>query len=153
MSKKPFQDYWKHNKCFGCGHNEHGLQIKSHWVGDKSICIWKPEYYHAAGPEGVLYGGLISSVIDCHTVGSAIANEYKLEGRDYDSLPLIWCVTASLKVDYLKPTPINIPIRLEASITKREGKKTWISCDVFSDELKTATGEVLAIRVNADDWY
>ncbi|NIP37862.1 MAG: hypothetical protein GWO07_02280 [Candidatus Dadabacteria bacterium] len=89
MSEKPFQDYWKHNKCFGCGHNEYGLQIKSHRVGDKSICIWKPEHYHAAGPECILYGGLISSVIDCHTVGSAIANEYKLEGRKYDSKPLI----------------------------------------------------------------
>jgi len=153
MSEKPFQDYWKHNKCWGCGHNEHGLQIKSNWVGDKSVCIWKSENYHAAGPEGFLNGGIISSVIDCHTVGSAIANEYKLEGREPDSKPIIWCVTASLKVDYLKPTPIDIPIRLEAYITKREGRKIWICCDVYSDNLKTAMGEVLAIRVNADDWY
>ncbi|NIP37863.1 MAG: hypothetical protein GWO07_02285 [Candidatus Dadabacteria bacterium] len=62
-------------------------------------------------------------------------------------------MTASLKVDYLKPTPINKPIRLEASITKKEGKKIWLNCDVFTDELKTATGEALAIRFNADDWY
>ncbi len=153
MAEKPFQDYWKHNKCFGCGHNEYGLQIKSRWEGDKSICVWEPEDYHAAGPEGVLYGGIISSLIDCHTVGSAIAREYESEGRELDSLPLIWCVTASLRVDYLKPTPIDKPIRLEASILKKEGKKIWLNCDVFSGQLKTATGEVLAVRVNPDDWF
>lgn len=153
MSDKPFQDYWKHNKCFGCGHNEYGLQIKSRWEGDKSICIWQPEKYHAAGPEEVLYGGIISAVIDCHTVCSAIAKEYEAEGRPLDSHPLIWCVTASLKVDYLKPTPIDKPIRLEAAIVNKEGSKIWLTCDVFSDDLKTAKGEVLAIRVKADDWY
>lgn len=153
MSDKPFQDYWKHNKCYGCGHNEHGHKIKSHWDGDKSVCIWKPEEYHAAGPPGFLYGGIISSIIDCHTVCSAIAYEYNIEEREYDSKPLIWCVTASLKVDYLKPTPIDKPVKLEAYIEKREGRKIWLSCDMFSDDLKTATGEVLAIRVNADDWY
>ncbi len=100
-----------------------------------------------------MYGGIISSVIDCHTVCLAIAKEYEAEGRGLDSLPIIWCVTASLKVDYLKPTPIHKPIRLEASIVKKEGRKIWIDCDVFSDDIKTATGEVLALRVNAGDWY
>ena len=93
MSEKPFQDYWKHNKCWGCGNNEHGLQIKSYWEGDVSICVWEPHKHHMAGPVDVLNGGIISSVIDCHAVGSAIANEYKIDGRELDSLPLIWCVT------------------------------------------------------------
>ena len=106
-----------------------------------------------AGPVDVLNGGIISSIIDCHAVGSAIANEYKIEGRELDSLPLIWCVTASLKVDYLHPTPIDTDIRLEASIIKREGRKVWLSCDVFSNKLKTVTAEVLAVRVNPDDWF
>ena len=153
MQKKPFQDYWKHNKCWGCGNNEHGLQIKSYWESDVSICVWKPHKHHMAGPVDVLNGGVISSVIDCHAVDSAIANEYKIEGRELDSLPLIWCVTASLKIDYLKPTPIDTAIKLEASIIKREGRKIWLSCDAFSDKLKTVTAQVLAIRVNPDDWF
>lgn len=153
MSEKPFQDYWKHNKCWGCGYNKHGLQIKSYWKGDVSICVWEPHKHHMAGPVDVLNGGVISSVIDSHAVGSAIANEYKIEGRELDSLPLIWCVTASLKIDYLKPTPIGTAIRLEASILQKEGRKVWLSCDVFSNKLKTVTAEVLAIRVNPDDWF
>jgi acyl-coenzyme A thioesterase PaaI-like protein len=153
MQEKPFQDYWMHNKCWGCGHNEHGLQIKSYWEGDKSVCIWKPGEYHMSGPTDSLNGGIISSVIDCHAVGSAMANEYKIEGRELDSLPLIWCVTASLKVNYIKPTPIDTAIKLEASILKKEGRKIWISCDMFSNKLKTAKAEVLAIRVNPDDWF
>ena len=70
-----------------------------------------------------------------------------------DSLPLLWCVTASLKIDYLTPTPIGTAIRLEASILQKEGRKVWLACDVFSNKLKTVTAEVLAIRVNPDDWF
>ncbi len=106
-----------------------------------------------AGPVGVLNGGVIATLIDCHSVCTAIANEYKGEKRDLDSQPAIWCVTASLKVDYLKPTPIDTALKLRASILKKEGRKIWLCCDVFSNKLKTVKAEVLAVRVNPDDWF
>jgi len=153
MSEKPFQDHWKQNQCWGCGNNEHGLQIKSYWEGDESVCVWKPHKHHMAGPVGVLNGGVIATLIDCHSVCTAIANEYKGEKRDLDSQPAIWCVTVSLKVDYLKPTPIDTALKLRASILKKEGRKIWLCCDVFSNKLKTVKAEVLAVRVNPDDWF
>ena len=100
MDKQPFQDYWDKNQCWGCGKNEHGLQIKSYWDENESVCIWKPHKHHKAGPSHILNGGIIGTLIDCHSICTAIANEYKLEERELDSKPLIWCVTASLKVDY-----------------------------------------------------
>ena len=80
MSEKAFQDYWEHNECWGCGcNNEHGLQIKSYWSDDKSICVWTPSESHKAGSAGYLNGGVIAAIIDCHSICTAIADGYKQE--------------------------------------------------------------------------
>jgi len=153
MDKQPFQDYWDKNQCWGCGKNEHGLQIKSYWDENESVCIWKPHKHHKAGPAHILNGGIIGTLIDCHSICTAIANEYKLEERELDSKPLIWCVTASLKVDYYLPTPIDEILTIKAKIKEKIGRKTIIECSVFSKGKNTAEGEVLAIRVNPYDWF
>lgn len=153
MNEKAFQDNWHHNKCWGCGNNEHGLQIKSYWDGNESICIWQPNMYHMAGPAGVLNGGIIATIIDCHSVCTAIANEYRIEGRNLNSEPLIWCVTASLKLDYLLPTLIEKPITLKAQVKEKKGKKTVINCSLISNKLETVKAEVIAVRVNPDKWH
>jgi hypothetical protein len=75
MSHKPIQDYYPDNvaQCYGCGRlNEHGLQIKSYWDGDETVCHFRPRPYHTAIP-GYVYGGLIASLIDCHATGTAAA--------------------------------------------------------------------------------
>ena len=114
MSEKAFQDNWDHNECWGCGcSNEHGLNIKSHWADDKSICVWMPNQNHKAGPTGYLNGGVIATIIDCHSISTAIADGYKQEDRELDSQPIIWYVTASIKIDYHKPTPIDKDVSLK----------------------------------------
>ena len=63
---KAFQDYYPDQlaHCYGCGRlNEHGLQIKSYWEGDDSVCHFQPHPHHTAIP-GYVYGGLIASLID-----------------------------------------------------------------------------------------
>ena len=75
MEEKAFQDYYPDNwnLCYGCGAlNEHGLQIKSYWDGDETICHFEPQPYHTAYP-GYVYGGLLASLIDCHGTGTASA--------------------------------------------------------------------------------
>ena len=75
MPNKAIQDsYADHDShCYGCGRlNEHGMQIKSHWNGTESICIYTPEAYRSSLP-GYAYGGLIASLIDCHGIGTAMA--------------------------------------------------------------------------------
>ncbi|MEM7008211.1 MAG: PaaI family thioesterase [Thermodesulfobacteriota bacterium] len=154
MSTKAFQDYWQHNECWGCGcSNEHGLNIKSYWDDDKSVCVWTPNQNHKAGPSGFLNGGIIASIMDCHSVSTAIADAYKLEERELNSEPIIWYVTASLKIDYHKPTPIDKDVSLKAKVTMREGRKLLVVCKLFSGEEKCASAEVLAVKVPPENWF
>ena len=107
MTEAAFQDFYPDffAHCYGCGRlNEHGLQIKSYWEGAESVCIFTPRPYHTAVP-GYVYGGLIASLIDCHSTGTAAAAAYRAESRTMDTDPPLRFLTASLHVDYLKPTP------------------------------------------------
>lgn len=148
MSSDYFQDHIPHNNCYGCGPaNAQGLKLKSRWEGEASVAEFTPRAWHAAGPEQFLNGGIIATIIDCHCVCTAIADCYRREGRSIGSEPDIWCVTASLKVDYLKPVPIDRPVILRATIVEVSGKKTKLVCGLFSGERECAKGEVLAVRV------
>jgi acyl-coenzyme A thioesterase PaaI-like protein len=154
MDQRAFQDYMERNKCWGCGSgNEHGLHIKSYWSGDEAICIWKPHEYHMAGPKNILNGGIIATLIDCHSICTAIAAAYRREGRGLDTEPFIWYVTASLKVDYLRPTPISEPVTLKAHPKEVKERKTIIGCSLFSEGIECARAEVIAVRVLVDKWY
>ncbi len=148
-----FQDGLHGNHCFGCGAwNDRGLRIKSFWDGDESVCVFEPQSHHAAMPPDVMNGGIIASVIDCHSVCTAIADAYRLEGREVGEGPKIWYATGSLRVNYRLPTPIAGPITVRSKITESSRKKTVLSVQLFSfeDEM-TCDGEVLAIRV-PDEW-
>ena len=70
---KAFQDYYPESlsNCYGCGRlNEHGLQIKSYWDGEESVCFFQPKSHHTGGIPGYVYGGLIAALIDCHAITS-----------------------------------------------------------------------------------
>ena len=152
MNSKSFQDYYPDHfsHCYGCGKlNEHGLQIKSYWDGDQTVCHFKPKDYHIAVP-GYVYGGLIASIIDCHAIGSAAAAIYKAEGRSPDTLPRIRCLTGSLKVDYLKPTPIDIILELRGTIQEVKGRKVIVSVELTANSELCVRGEVIAIQIPDD---
>jgi acyl-coenzyme A thioesterase PaaI-like protein len=103
MEKKAFQDYYPDDlsHCYGCGRlNEYGLQIKSYWDEEESVCIHQPAPRYMAIP-GMAYGGLIASLIDCHSTGTAAAAKYRAENREMDTLPPIRFLTASLHVNFL----------------------------------------------------
>ncbi|MEL6821030.1 MAG: PaaI family thioesterase [Calditrichota bacterium] len=153
LEKQFFQDQMSGNHCFGCGtDNENGLQIKSYWSSEKeSTCIFHPKPHHAAGPQQYMNGGISATVIDCHTVCTATARHYRDEGREIGSGDLIWCVTASLELQYKKPVLIDKPVKLIARLEKEEGKKTYLSCELYSDDTLCITATVLAIRVS-DKW-
>lgn len=146
------QDQLADNYCYGCGaDNEKGLQVKSHWNGEECVCHYTPRPEQCAGPLQYVYGGTIASLIDCHSVGTALSNYYKREGRDVGELPEIWCVTGRLTVSYLAPTPIDKDIEIRATIADCGERKTLVKSRVYSDGVQTAEGEVVAIRV-PDSW-
>lgn len=142
------QDRIADNHCYGCGtENPDGMQIKSHWQGDESVCVYTPRPNQCAGPVDYLYGGTIASLIDCHCVGTAMGNYYRREGREVGEGEQIWCVTGSLSVNYLAPTPIDRDVTLRATIEEADDKKTRLRCRFYSGDLQTAEGEVIAVRV------
>ena len=148
MNTLSIQEQIPDNYCWGCGSlNEHGLGIKSYWSGDESVCTWQPVGHFMAGPQHILNGGIIASLIDCHCICMAMAAAYKEEGRAIGTPPLIWYATASIQVTYRRPTPINEPVTLRARITDITERKTVLTCSVSTKGEDCATGELVAVRV------
>jgi acyl-coenzyme A thioesterase PaaI-like protein len=144
-----FQDYYPDDVsyCYGCGRlNEHGYQIKTYWDGDESVTQFQPRPYHTAIP-GYVYGGLIASLIDCHSTGTAAAALYKAENREPDTMPAIRCLTASLHVDYLKPTPLGPELEIRGTVKEVNGRRVTVSCKLLADGVECARGEVVAVQV------
>ena len=149
MTQKAFQDYYTDDfsHCYGCGRlNEHGLQIKSYWEGEESVAKILPSEHHIATP-GFVYGGLIASLVDCHSTGTAAAAAYQGEGRDMDSLPPLRFVTASLKVDFLAPTPLGVELEIRGKVVELKGKKVVVEAKVLANDKICATGKVVAVRM------
>jgi acyl-coenzyme A thioesterase PaaI-like protein len=149
MTEKAFQDYYPEQLayCYGCGRmNPEGHQLKSYWDGDETIAHFTPEPYHMAIP-GYVYGGLLASLIDCHGTGSAAAAAYKAEGRDMDTEPPLRFLTASLHVDYLRPTPLGPELELRGRIKEVEGRKVVVVITLSAEGKVCVKGEVVAVQV------
>ena len=149
MKNKAFQDFYpdEYSVCYGCGRlNEHGLQIKSYWEGEESVCRFTPQPYHTA-IAGYVYGGLIASVIDCHATGTAAAAAYRESGQSMGSKPGYRYLTASLQVDFLSPTPIDSPMELRGRIQQIKGRKVVVAVTLSSKGRIRARGQVVAVQL------
>jgi len=142
-----FQDHYPDGlaHCYGCGRlNEHGLHVQSRWDSDESVCVFEPKPYHTAVP-GFVYGGLIASLVDCHSTGTASAAAYRAEGRELGSDPPRRFVTASLTVDYLRPTPMGVPLVLRSTVDEVRPRKVIVLTSVLAAGLEVARGRVVAV--------
>jgi len=149
MTDKAFQAYYPDHMahCYGCGRlNNLGLQIKSYWEGELSVCHYQPRREHIAVP-GYVYGGLLASLIDCHGTGTAAAAGYRAEGRDMDSDPPLRYLTASLHVDYLKPTPLGPILEVRGRVKEVKGRRIVIEEWITANGEITVRGEVVAVQV------
>ncbi len=149
MEIKSIQDYYPDDLsyCYGCGRlNEQGHQIKSFWDGEETISHYTPKPYHIAIP-GFVYGGIIASLVDCHGTGTAALASYKAEGRQPGSEPPFRFVTASLQVDYLKPTPLNIELELRGKVIEIKARKVISEITVSANGEITARGRVVAVQM------
>lgn len=148
MTDKAFQDYYPEelSHCYGCGRlNEHGLHIKSYWDGEETLCRYQPRDYHTAIP-GYVYGGLVASLIDCHGTGTASAAAYRAAGRPMGTQPPLRFVTASLHVDYLRPTPKGEILEVRGRIKEVKERKVVVEAWVVAGGEVCARGEVVAVR-------
>jgi acyl-coenzyme A thioesterase PaaI-like protein len=149
MTEMAIQDFYPDDLavCYGCGRlNAQGLHIRSTWQGDQSICVFEPRPYHTAIP-GFVYGGLIASLIDCHSTGTAAAAAYRAANREPGSLPAFRYVTASLHVEYLRPTPLGPQLILRARVKQLKGRKAVIECELYAEEQLCARGQVVTVQI------
>ncbi len=149
MLPKAFQDYYPENvaHCYGCGRlNGQGHQIKTNWDGDESVTYFQPEAFHIAIP-GYVYGGVLASLVDCHSMGTAAAAMYRAEGRGMDTEPAYRFVTASLQVNYLKPTPLGVVLELRGRVKDMRGRRVIVETSLFANGVMTVSGEVVAVQM------
>jgi acyl-coenzyme A thioesterase PaaI-like protein len=133
--------------CFGCGrHNPNGHQLKSFVEGEEVVAHFTPSPHHISVP-GFTYGGLLASLVDCHAMATAAAAAEQAAGRKIGDGPAPRYVTASLKVDYLKPTPLGIELEIRSHVVERSEKKAVVAVTVSAAGAVTARGEVIAVRM------
>jgi acyl-coenzyme A thioesterase PaaI-like protein len=149
MTEKAFQDFYPEYfaHCYGCGNmNQFGHQIKSFWDGEESVCHFQPKPYHTA-IAGYVYGGLLASLIDCHGTGTAAAAGYRAEKRAMNTEPPLRYLTASLHVDYLKPTPLGSALEIRAKVKEIKGRKIVVEEWIIANGIITVRGEVVAAQI------
>ncbi len=151
--RKAFQQYYPESTrtCYGCGpDNARGYRIRSFWEGEgddrEAVCRFTPEPFHTAVP-GAVYGGLIASLVDCHGTGTAAAAAYRAADRAMDTLPALRFVTGSLTVRYRRPTPMGVELVLRARAVEVAERKVRVAVRVLAEDVLTAEGEVLAVRI------
>ncbi len=137
--------------CFGCGKNNPlGFQLKTYLQGDETMAHFTPDAKYTAMP-GSVYGGLIASIFDCHGTGSAAAFVCQAEGISMEQCPIpVRCVTGSLKVDYLAPTPMGVELELKGNLRSIERRKIWVDMTLTANGKLCAKAEILAIRIKEE---
>jgi acyl-coenzyme A thioesterase PaaI-like protein len=149
-----------HSICFGCGPaNKKGLQIKSHWEGDPAkvgegggrfVMAYTPQEHHQAFP-GVINGGILGTLLDCHSNWCAATALMHKWGWDAPQCT----VTADFHVRLKRPTPYGKPLRLEAKVESITEDRATIHCDVLCDGKVTATcdGTFVAVKEGHPAWH
>ncbi|MBL8749117.1 MAG: PaaI family thioesterase [Planctomycetes bacterium] len=115
--------YAPKNACFGCGPaNADGLRIKSFVQGDEVVCTWQPKTMHEAFP-GMLNGGIVGSLLDCHCNWTAAYFLMKAAGLDHPPCT----VTAEYTIKLRRPTPTSGPVTLRAKVAEIQGDRARIT--------------------------
>jgi acyl-coenzyme A thioesterase PaaI-like protein len=150
--KPAIQDFYPEEvaHCYGCGRlNPEGYQMKTVWEGDETVSRFTPKPYHTALP-GYVYGGLIASLLDCHGTGAAAAAMLRREGREIGEGEAPRFVTASLQVNYLKPTPLGPELVIRGRVVEMTDRKVILEETLEADGVVTAEGRVIAIKLKSD---
>lgn len=115
------------NRCFGCGEaNDGGLHLKFLLAEDGTVVSLPTVPDRFEGPVGYLHGGIIATLLD-----EAMSKAVRARGRA--------AMTRQMEVDYLRPVPSGVAIRIESSVARNEGRKYWTEARILD-----ASGVTLA---------
>ena len=138
------ETYAPNNRCYGCGPaNEKGLRIRSFAEGDELVCEWRPESHHLAF-ENVVNGGIIGSILDCHSNWTAAYHLMKKRGAD--ELPAT--VTLDFHVTLKRPTPMDATLLLRAHVAESSDDRAVVEATLEANGKVTATcrGTFVAVK-------
>ena len=114
--------YAPHNACFGCGpSNQQGLRIRSFIEGDRCVATWMPQKQYEAFP-GVLNGGIVGALLDCHLNWAGTMHLMKLRGASTPPCT----VTSEYSIMLKRPCPTDVPLSLWAKVVATEGDKVTV---------------------------
>lgn len=139
------EQYAPKNACFGCGPaNPDGVHVRSFARGDEVVAEWTPEQKYEAFP-GVLNGGIIGTLLDCHCNWTAAYHLMQQSGADTPPCT----VTADYAIKLLRPTPTNEPVQLSARVVESSGDRATVEGTLFSADGKACAscrGTFVAVK-------
>jgi len=147
MSQPSLQElYAPGSACFGCGPaNEKGLHVRSFPSpeGDEVVCEWRAEPHHEAYP-GVLNGGIVGALLDCHSNWAAAYHLMRRAGADRPSCT----VTAEYAVKLRRPTPTDATLHISARVVESTDERAVVEAELTADGKTCATcrGVFVAVR-------
>jgi acyl-coenzyme A thioesterase PaaI-like protein len=133
--------------CFGCGPaNSNGLRIRSvPSVGDRDeiVADWTPSPHHEAFA-GILNGGIIGTLLDCHSNWTAA--DHLMRRRGTDRPPTT--VTLDYAVRMRRPTPSTGPVHLAARVVESGDDRVTVEATLTAGDDVTATcrGTFVAVK-------
>jgi acyl-coenzyme A thioesterase PaaI-like protein len=129
------ETYAPNNRCYGCGPaNEKGLRIRSFLEDGELVCDWTPEPHHIAF-EGIINGGIIGSILDCHCNWTAAM--HFMRKRDAAELPPT--VTADYHVTLKRPTPAGTALHIRSRVVESTDDRALVEATLEANGKVTAT--------------
>jgi uncharacterized protein (TIGR00369 family) len=145
MEKSLQEEYAPASACFGCGPaNEEGLRIRSFAEGDEYVAEWQPRKHHEAFP-GMLNGGIVGALLDCHSNWAAAHHLMRKAGLDRPPCT----VTADYSIKLLRPTPTDAPLRLSARVVDSTDDRATVESSITAANGKTTAtcrGTFVAVK-------
>jgi len=138
------ETYAPHNACFGCGPaNPDGLHVRSIVAGDEVVAEWEPSQKYEAFP-GVLNGGIIGSLLDCHLNWAATWHLMNKAGAERPPCT----VTADYSIKLLRPTPTDQKIKLVARVVESTDDRAVVEGELIAHDKVCATcrGTFVAVK-------
>jgi acyl-coenzyme A thioesterase PaaI-like protein len=136
--------YAPESRCFGCGPaNDRGLRIRSRLEDGELLADWQPEPFHEAF-DGILNGGIIGTLLDCHSNWAAAIHLMRLRGASRPPS----CVTSEYAIRLLRPTSTANPLRLRAHVVEAAEDRATVAAEIVDGGRTTATcrGTFVAVR-------
>ncbi len=133
--------------CYGCGYkNPQGHRFRTYYdeAAGETVTCYRPRPEHTAVP-GFVYGGLIASLIDCHSSGSAAIFKMLAEGRRPGQGEAPRFVTARLEVDYLRPTPLGPELCVRGRAAEVKDRKVVVESRLFAGDQETVRGRAVLV--------